>query len=361
MDLISEKSNEYLIIIEKNEDAITTMKLLRNLIINKNCTQNIKIDYRKRVFDYFCKRNEKVTSDNINLIETAITECSAENKKLDINFIKLGLKFYEDKTDYANALKWVNYYDCSILNKDRFGKNRYSDYDLFYLKKSKYLQFLNKKEVLLELEKQYINSGTCDKEVVFFIKYHICKLYFFNRDYEKANKILEELLLIKRDPYLLTLPIKYKDIKNVLSIYFLIIELLIVHGKYLDLYIYDSILNFIKELDGDLYTKLLDFIEIKEGKISSCKKNKFNSILYSYIMEKNEILPKIYKGYIFNISKSGNGFIKSDSFPENVFVRKELIIAKKRNDYVKFFVIDSKDKNGLVKPNAILVEEVFYE
>ncbi|MDD2505455.1 MAG: hypothetical protein PHF21_04230, partial [Bacilli bacterium] len=78
------------------------------LILNNDCSSNIKIEYRKKVFDYFFAKKKKIDNDSdIELIEFAIVNCRVVNKKVDINLIKLGQRFYEEKKEYKNMLKWL--------------------------------------------------------------------------------------------------------------------------------------------------------------------------------------------------------------------------------------------------------------
>lgn len=355
-EMLNEKSEEYLNILSSDSDEISIAKKIKSLILRQECSASVKVEFRKRVFNIFCCTRESLTDDNVDLIETAIEKCSVPNKKLDINFIKLLLRFYEDRKKYSEALKWIRYCPFDILNKERFGKNRYSDYSLFYLKKAKYLSYSNFKEELLNLESEYMTGDNIDKEVIYFIRYHLCKTYFYNNEFDEAKRIYNDLLFFKREQYLLILPVKYNCKKNIFETYLIILELLIMYNVHLNYYVYDDILNFFNGFEeNELFSELIKLVKVVNEKVVCCEKREFNKILYNFILKNDKIKNELHEGTLCNITKSGNGFIKSSDFSDNIFIDKKLLGKLRVGDKVRFITFDSKDKNGMVNKSGIII------
>lgn len=228
MDRDIMKEYEKIDILFKNGEIIKSLKKQCNLIIKNNCSTDILIDYRKKLYATFITGNNGMTDDVIIMFKYAIEKCTLENLKLNIPFIKKAVYYLEQKSNpnYNEINEWLNYYDVDSLNNSVYGNNKYSDRELYYLKKAKVLDLINKEDDLENLLNEYINNNQ-NNEIIFFIKYHICRLNFVNSNYEKANKYLKELLIVNREKYVLGLPIKYLDYSNESSTILLIIELLL--------------------------------------------------------------------------------------------------------------------------------------
>lgn len=340
----------------KNGEIIKSLKKQCNLIIKNNCSTDILIDYRKKLYAIFITGNNGMSDDVIVMFKYAIEKCTLENSKLNIPFIKKAVYYLEQKSNpnYDEINNWLNYYDVDSLNNSVYGNNKYSDKELYYLKKAKVLDLINKEDELETLLSEYINNNQ-NNEIIFFIKYHICRLSFVNGNYEKANKYLKELLIDNREKYVLGLPIKYLDYSNESSTILLIIELLL--ERKLDDYFYAYILNWLKNSKYKFIFETLDDCykyENKKYNILNYKKLKKNIIL-NFINDKN--LSNLIKcGKIVNITKCKNAFIHDGSI--NIFVDKKYVDKKiKLGDTVRYFVIEKYniEKNTNLS-QAIIVE-----
>lgn len=353
-DIIKEYEN--IDILFRNGEIIKSLKKQCNLIIKNNCSTDILIDYRKKLYATFITGNNGMTDDAIIMFKYAIEKCTLENLKLNIPFIKKAIYYLEQKSnpDYNEINKWLNYYDVDSLSNSVYGNNKYSDRELYYLKKAKVLDLINKEEELENLLNEYINNNQ-NNEIIFFIKYHICRLNFVNGNCEKANKYLKELLIVNREKYVLGLPIKYLDYSNESNTILLIIELLL--ERKLDDYFYAYILNWLKNSKFKFIVETLDDCykyENKKYNILNYKKLKKNIIL-NIINDRN--LGNLIKcGKIVNITKCKNAFIYDGSI--NIFVDKKYVDKKiKLGDTVRYFVIEryNIEKNTNLS-QAIIVE-----
>lgn len=343
-------------ILFKNGEIIKSLKKQCNLIIKNNCSTDVLIDYRKKLYATFITGNNGMTDDVIIMFRYAIEKCTLDNQKLNIPFIKKAIYYLEQKSNpnYNEINKWLDYYDIDSLNNSVHGNNKYSDRELYYLKKAKVLDLLNKEDELEKLLNKYINNNK-NNEIVFFIKYHICKLNFANGAYGKANKYLKELLMFNREKYVLGLPIKYLDYSNESSTVLLIIELLL--ERKLDDYFYVYILKwlnnskykFIVEESAECYK-----YENKKYNILNYKKLKKN-IIYNIVNDK-KISGLIKCGKIINITKCKNAFIYDGS--KEIFVDKKYVDKKiKLYDTVTYFIIEKYNiKKNMNLSQAIIIK-----
>lgn len=340
----------------QNGEYIKSLKKHCNLIIKKKCSNNILIDYRKKLYSTFIAGNHGMDDDAVTMFKYAIERCTLENNKLNIPFIKKAIYYLEQKNnpDYNMINDWLSYYDIELLNDKIYGNNKYSDREMYYLKKSKTLDLLNKEEDLIELLSNYTQEKNKNDEILFFIKYHICRLYFVNASFEKANIYLNDLLAIKREKYVLGLPIKYSDYTNQVYTALFIIELLL--EKHIDDYYYAYILNWLKESNYKfILDSIDDYYEYKNSKynIIDCKKLKATIIL-NLLKEKN-INSSIKCGKIVKITKLKNAFIFDGL--SNIFVDKKYIDKKmKIGNVVKYFVIEIYNNEKKCKlPQAVVI------
>ena len=339
----------------QNGERIKSLKQHCNLIIKQKCPNDILIDYRKKLYSTFIIGEHGMDDAAIIMFKYAIEKCTLENPKFNIPFIKKAIYYLEQKNnpDYNMINNWLNYYDVNLLNNEVYGNNKYSDKELYYLKKAKILDLLNKKEDLEKILFDYTQEQGND-EILFFIKYHICRLCFVNASFKKANTYLKDILLMKREKYVLGLPIKYKDYTNQSYTALLIMELLI--DNHLEDYFYAYILNWLKE---SKFKFILDKVnncykyENNKYKIIDYKKLK-TSIILQLLNEK--CMKSLIKcGKITKITKLRNAFILDGS--SNVFVDKKYINKKiKVGDLVKYFVIEKYNNEKKCKlPQAVVI------
>lgn len=351
--------NEYreIDLLFQNGECIRALKKHCNLIIKKKCSNNILIDYRKKLYSTFITGERGMDDDAITMFKYAIEKCTLENPKFNIPFIKKAIYYLEQKNnpDYNMINDWLNYYDIELLNDKIYGNNKYSDREMYYLKKSKILDLLNKEEDLKKLLLDYNQEKNKNDEILFFIKYHICRLYFVNALFEKANMYLNDLLIMKREKYVLGLPIKYNDYTNQSNTALFVIELLL--EKHLDDYFYAYILNWLK---GSNFKFILDNVddcyeyENKKYKIIDYKKLK-TSVIVNLLKEKN-INSLIKYGKIVKITKLKNAFISDDS--SSIFVDKKYIDKKmKVGNMVKYFMIEIYSNEKKCKlPQGVVID-----
>lgn len=335
----------------KSGEIIKSLKKQCNLIIKNNCPTNILIDYRKKLYSTFITGDNGIDEDVVIMFKYAIEKCSLKKSKLNIPFIKKAIQYLEKKNepDYNEINEWLNYYDVESLNDIKYGNNKYSDLELYYLKKAKVLDLLNKENDLEELLAKYNKSNNNPNyEIVFFIKYHLCRLNFVKGNYENANKYLKELLLFNREKYVLGLPIKYMDHSDESSAILYIIELLI--EKKLDDYFYAYILNWLKKSSyKDIYEKLDKYCKYENNKYVILNYKKIKEIIISNLINDKKINKLIKYGKIVNITRNKNAFVSSEA--TNIFIDKKYLSKNvKKGDSVWYFVVE---KYNIIKKNKI--------
>lgn len=354
MDDIDAEYREIDLLFQQGEH-IKSLKKHCNLIIKKKCPNHILIDYRKKLYSTFITGEYGMDDDTIIMFKYVIEKCTLENPKYNIPFIKKAIYYLEQKNnpDYNMINDWLNYYDTSILNDKIYGNNKYSDREMYYLKKSKTLDLLNKEEDLEKLLSDYMHEKE-NVDILFFIKYHICRLCFINASFKKANIYLNDLLIMRREKYVLGLPIKYNDYTNQPYTVLFIIELLL--EKHLDDYFFAYILNWLKESDFQyILDSVNDYYIYKNKKYEITDYKKLKKDLIINFLNDNNINYMIKWGKIVKITKSRNAFISDGS--SNIFADKKYIDNKmKTGNMVKYFVIEIYNNEKKCKlPQAVVI------
>lgn len=337
-----------------NENFVDSLKKQCNLIHNNCCDKSILINFRKKLYSKFIVEKLEINDDILDLFKCAIDKCTFDNANYNLPFIKRAITYLEqrDCVDYNLINDWLNLCDDSKLNNNKYGNNKYTDYELFYLKKAKALDELNKEEELRELLKRYEDKNGNDS-IQFFIKYHLCKLYFSNSSYTKANELLKELLLVKREKYLLGLPLKYNDYSDQVFVAFLIIELL--QEKILNEYYYVYILSWLKNSDFKYIQCHATHYYKFEGKYEFNNVNKLKECILKSLVSDYKLKEFIKEGKLIKITKLGNGFISDGR--NNTFCNKKYLTRKMNlGVIVKYIVIKvySEEKKRIL-PQAIIV------
>lgn len=336
-------------------ERIKSLKKQCNLIIKKKCPSDILIDYRKKLYSTFITGEHGINDDVIIMFKYAIEKCTMNNEKFNIPFIKKTIYYLEQKNnpDYSLINNWLDYYDINLLNDSVYGNNKYSDREMYYLKKAKTLDLLKREEELKKLLFRYNQEKNKNSEIFFFIKYHICHLNFVNASFTEANEELNELLVLKREKYLLGLPIKYHDYTNQERTALFIIELLM--DKHIDDYFYAYILNWIKDSNYKvILEEISDCFEFKDNKYKIINYKKLKKVIISKFLEEKSINSFIKCGKIVKITKLRNAFLFDDS---NIFVDKKYVSPKMRiGDTVKYFVIEIfNNEKGCKLPQAVVI------
>lgn len=356
--MIKVEDSEFKVINElyASGDVIKSLKKQCNLINNNVCEADILLDFRKKIYSTFISGDSGIDDDVIKMFKIAIEKCTLNNQKYNIPFIKKAIYYLEQKNnvDYDEINWWLDCYNVDLLNDSVFGNNKFSDRELYYLKRAKSYDETKKLDLLKQLMPQYENEKKQNEEIVFFIKFHICKLLFNCKDFEKANNYLDEILVKKREKYVLGLPIKYHDYSDEKKVIMYILEILL-DGCTPD-YLCAYIINWLK---SSSYAVLVD-------NVSDC----FQFVGNNYIINDFEIFKRrlicdicnlkdicnnIKDGIIINITKTGNGFVQIDNssyFVEKRYVGKHF----KRGFKIKCFLIDkyNREKNQIMKEVIII-------
>ena len=337
-------------------DVIKSLKKQCNLINNDVCEADILLDFRKKLYSIFISGDSGIDDDVIKMFKIAIEKCTLNNQKYNIPFIKKAIYYLEQKNniDYNEINWWLDCYNVDLLNDNVFGNNKYSDRELYYLKRAKSYDETKKLELLKQLLFQYKNEKKQNEEIVFFIKFHICKLLYNCEDFDNANNYLDEILVKKREKYVLALPIKYHDYSDENKVIMYILEILL-DGSTPD-YLCAYIINWLK---GSSYAVLIN-------NVSDC----FQFDGKNYIINDFEIFKRrliydicnltdvsncIKDGIIINITKNGNGF--ADINNSSYFVEKKYIGKNFRRGFrIKCFLIDkyNQEKNQIMKEVVVI-------
>lgn len=201
------------------------------------------------------------------------------------------------------------------------------------------------KELLTKYNK---NNNKPNYEIVFFIKYHLCRLYFINGNYENANKYLKELLLFNREKYVLGLPIKYMDHSDEPNTILYIIELLM--EKKLDDYFYAYILNWLRKSNyKDIFGKLDKYYKYENNKYIILNYKKIKEIIILNFINDKKLNKLIKHGKIVNITRNKNAFVSDGTI--NIFTDKKYISKNtKKGASVRYFVVE---KYNIIKKDKI--------
>ena len=132
------------------------------------------IDFRKKLYNKYVSENYDITDDSIVLFECAIKRCTISNEKYNIPFIKKAISYLEQKNnvDYNIINKWLGYYNIELLNDEVFGNNKYSDKEMYYLKKAKTLDELKEMDELYALFDSYSKNKKQNLDILFFINWN---------------------------------------------------------------------------------------------------------------------------------------------------------------------------------------------
>lgn len=340
--MIVESDEEYrkIDLLFKNGEPIKSLKMLCNLIVKKNCSNNILINYRKMLYSTFITGDHGINDDAVIMFKYAIEKCTINNETLNIPFIKKAIYYLEQKNnpDYNLINNWLNYFNVNLLSENIYGNNKYSDKDMYYLKKAKILDLLNKTNELKDLFLKYNQELQIKADIIFFIKYHICRNLFNNSLFDDANELLKDLLLSKRETYVLGLPIKYCDYTDQVQTMFFVIELLL--ERHLDDYLYVYILIW---LNNSSYNYIVNGLkgcyEYNNKKYKIINRKKLRNSIILNAMKDNNIELQIKSGKIVKITKSKNAFLNNGE--SNIFVDKKYLDKNiKVGDMVKYFVIE---------------------
>ena len=156
VQLDSDKYKTISALYEKGE-YIKSLKKQCNLIAKEECEKEILIDYRKKLYSIYISGINGIDDEVITMFKCAIEKCTFDNEKYNIPFIKKAISYLEQKNnpDYNLINEWLNRYNKDLLNPDRYGNNKYSDRELYYLKKAKIFDEINNIENLSRLLDDY--------------------------------------------------------------------------------------------------------------------------------------------------------------------------------------------------------------
>ncbi len=356
MVTIADKEFEEINELYNNGECIRSLKKQCNLINKEHCSNEILLDYRKKLYSVFINGDNGIDDEVIVMFKCAIEKCTFNAEKYNIPFIKKAIFFLEQKNnvDYNEINNWLDYFNISMLSDTAYGNNKYSDKEMYYLKKAKALDVIGKIEELKKLFLLYNEEEKQNDDIIFFIKYHICRLFFLKNMFSEANVYLSELLLIKREKYVMGLPIKFKDYTNQTQTAIFVVEILLNH--HVEDYFFAYIINWLK---NSKYSSIIDLIkdyflfEDNKYKITNCKEMK--KVIISNLLCNQDISSFIKNGTIASITKSGNAFVTAGN--SNIFVDKKYV---DRNDKVgndvKYYVIEMfNTQSEKITKQAILI------
>ena len=94
--MIVESDEEYrkIDLLFKNGEPIKSLKMLCNLIVKKNCSNNILINYRKMLYSTFITGDHGINDDAVIMFKYAIEKCTINNETLNIPFIKKAIYYF---------------------------------------------------------------------------------------------------------------------------------------------------------------------------------------------------------------------------------------------------------------------------
>lgn len=354
---VTDREYTYIEDVFKSGEIEKSLKMQYNLIISKKCCKDILIDYRKKLYSTYIQGSIGINDNVIKMFKCAINYCTVENERLNIPFIKKAIYYLEQKNniDYLQLDEWLNYYKVELLNTVLYENNKFTDRELYYLKKAKVLDMLNNEQRLNTLIEMYENEEKVNQDVMFFIKYHLCRILYKNRNFENARKILRDLLITRREQYILGLPIKYLDIGDSFNIKLYILELLQDKnvGEYILIYIY----NWYKELKEQEILELIESHYITEkDKTKIIDIHYVRNTITKHLMKDKEIKFVIKSGKIVNITRKNNAFVSSES--ENIFVDKKYVQTFYKKGYKVHYIeiIFNNNEKGEANKNAVIID-----
>lgn len=326
-------------------DCEKALNLLLEIIDDETLTHNDRISIRKFAYDILIKNKTKCDEDmELILFEKIIQYSIPEEEKLNVVFIRQAMKSIKEKEpiDYEKLLVWLRMSDAKYLNKEPYKNQKFSDYDMHHF----------------DILKAYCELGKIDEAKIFFdeaikkieneelrnlVKYNMSKLLFSNEQGKGGLDILKELLIHKRIKYYLYLPIRHlcDDVEIVTSY---IIEILNIGIKTDELYI----LKYIFDWFGKYYPEFY---------INEIKPNyNFDGKLVIETKAKDEVCKKIFDfckavssnlihiGFVSNVTKSGNAFVRSIIDNSSVFIPKQFAKNLKVKQKIEYLIVESYDQ-----------------
>lgn len=319
------------------------LDVMSSLVSDENCTFDIKNKYRRMMYERVCNSRISLSDQEISRIEILLDYNKSNNGKYDIKFIKYAIKYLKDKSsvDYKRILKFLNFYDVSILNREQYNDNDYSDFDLYHLTRFKcYKELRMFPNIINEYEeaKQLIFFS---KKVPYFLKYYYAYALYRTRDYCNAVIVKNELLEVADDDYVISLPVKYKDCVNfddsILTIIRMIINRISLKKNYLRVYIY-RFYEYSTKLDEKIFATA---VKESNNQVNIIDYKEFDRVVLKDLIDFSQ--ENLQEGRIIKIYKNG-GFISNKETKESIYFRKQFLGNKKIDDEVEFIEIPSFDK-----------------
>lgn len=286
------------------------------------------------------------------LYDLCLNETIKQRNNIFFDYVRKYCNNNIDKT-YEIILKWVQIIDVNELLKSSGGKS-YSSYNSYYIIHTKALGYVKDSQtsvLLLSNYKNSLESFSLLNEPDYWITYNVCKNLYIAGNIDDARLLYNDLVLYRRDPNTLFLPIKYKDISNPSEIVPSMLELII--PKKFDHYQYNTFVKYLKSVPG--------IHPIFRSLTYANENNSFNfslEALISSIMEYVKANNLLLTGKISTITKSGVGFIKDESMLSYFVPAKYMDRKYKRDKTVIFYSFKSINPKDLsINQAAYIIKE----
>lgn len=306
------------------------------------------LNKRKELFDkYILNKSTPLDDEVINCFYETCHEDIESNHKYFLPFFKATFKYYENNilNNLSIFKKWFSFFKYKELDHEN-SKQNYSDLDMFLIISLKINQYLLDKEYIDNLINYYYKLSLITSfDSDFFIKYNLCKFFYTCKNYEKARSIYFDIIVYKREWYILMLPFKYHDYQI-----FSQVVINVLQAKKISHYDFNIILKYLKESKID--TKSIMYIDYDP---SYEQLNEIKEVVIRYIFD-NEFEVQI--GKLSGKTKSNAGFISNatGSFYIN---SKDMHKKYKINQEYFFITYDSYDFKKKVKSiDALIIKEV---